>query len=99
MSPYLDEAECLRIIAAGEMDATELLLDQLPGIERRFQSVDRAIRRLLADVRETFPDAQYYTASGGFHLMLGSPHSERGSVAQPQPIALSGRAAISDGDF
>lgn len=93
------ERDCLDIIDSGEMDAEELLMLKLPSIRRRFKHIDKALVTLLADVRKEFPDAQYYTASGGFHLMLGSSHSERQLIGQQQLIALSGRASIGDGDF
>jgi hypothetical protein len=63
-----------------------------------FQRVDTAIVRLLAEIKEHFPNAQYYTASGGFNLMLGSPHSAN-LISQQELIALSGLASIGDGDF
>lgn len=93
-----DEDRCLQIIAYGEEDAEDLLLSQVPTARRRFKALDKALRKYIADVQESFPDAQYYTASGGFHLMLGRSHnsSEHG---QTQLIALSGRAQIGDGDF
>ena len=70
----------------------------MPTALRRFKAVDKAIRKLRADVQVHFPDAQYYTANGGFTLMLGRSHGdhERG---QQQLVALSGLASIGDGDF
>lgn len=95
----MNEAECLAAVAAGE-SAYGLLVEAMPGIERRFKRVDAAIVALLADVKRKFPDAQYYTASGGFNLMLGSPHANNpGLTSQQQLAALSGAAAIGDGDF
>jgi hypothetical protein len=93
-----NEAECLRLIASGEFDAYDLLMLHCPQARRRFKAVDKAIRALLHDVQKTFPDAQYYTASGGFNLMLGSPHDSR-ERGQQQLVALSGHALIGDGDF
>jgi hypothetical protein len=93
------EAECLAAIADGE-DAQCLLLAAMPSAKRRFKAVDRALIRLLADVRVHFPDATYYTASGGFNLLLGRSHDESANArAQDQLVALSGNASISDGDF
>ena len=95
----MNEAECLAAIAEGET-AYGLLVDAIPGIERKFRRVDAAIVKFLAEVKREFPDAQYYTASGGFTLMLGRPHSEcRRQKSQQELVAIGGAAAIGDGDF
>lgn len=94
------EADCLRIIDLGAENAYDLLTAEMPGVERRFRRVDKAIRDLLTEVQQVFPDACYYTASGGFNLMLGNPHAVgRDMTSQQQLVALRGRARISDGDF
>lgn len=96
----LNEQECLRLINEKGETAYGLLLDHAPELERKFKRIDKAIRDLLKETQKTFPDAQYYTASGGFILMLGNSHSE-GIASNPQQelIALSGYARIGDGDF
>ena len=66
--------------------------------ERHLRRVDKAICGLLAEVRRAFPDAAFYTASGGFNLMLGNSHGTR-EEGQQQLVALSGAARIGDGDF
>lgn len=96
--PMLNEAECLHRIASEGYDAEELLLDYMPTAIRRFKAIDKRLRHLLAETRQVFPDARYYTASGGFNLMLGSPHSSHGRPQQ-QLIAIKGQAQIDDGDF
>lgn len=93
----MTEEQCLRAIADGA-SAYELLAAKLPHIDRRFHRLDRSICKLLADVRKAFPDAEYYTASGGFNLLLGHSHSQK-CVSQAELIALSGGAQIGDGDF
>lgn len=94
----MDEAACLRSIATGDEDAYSLLMAADPKFKTRFKRLNTAIVELLKDVREYFPDAQYYTASGGFNLMLGASHSAS-DRAQQQLIALGGSAQIGDGDF
>ena len=98
LSDELTEARCLELINSGEVTAYELLIDTLPGAERHFRRVDKAICGLLAEVRRAFPDAAFYTASGGFNLMLGNSHGTR-EEGQQQLVALSGAARIGDGDF
>lgn len=98
MPKPMTEADCLAAIARGEADAFDLLTEAMPTAERRFKAVDKALRTLLADIQEHFPDACYYTASGGFNLLLGRSHDDR-ERGQQQLVALSGLAAIGDGDF
>lgn len=99
MGKTLDEAECLRILGEATCyEAYDLLFDEAPDIERKFRRVDKAICNLLAEVRKTFPDATYYTASGGFHLLLGASHDNHAN-SQRELVALSGEASIGDGDF
>ena len=58
------------------------------------------IRDVLCEIRDVFPNAQYYTASGGFNLVLGDTHDDTlGAHPQQQRIAWSGNARISDGDW
>ncbi|RUW56862.1 hypothetical protein [Mesorhizobium sp. M8A.F.Ca.ET.021.01.1.1] len=90
--------EAKRIIDSGEADAYDLLTENMPGIERKFKKVDKALVDLLAEIQTVFPDATYYTASGGFHLMLGPSHDDNERGMQ-ELVALAGRAQIGDGDF
>jgi hypothetical protein len=96
---YFTEQDCLRIIDSGEQDALDLLRDHCPSVERKFRRLDKAMIALLKEVRQVFPDAEYYTASGGFNLLLGKSHSNDTNVSQQQLAAIVGRAQISDGDF
>lgn len=92
------EEEVLERIDQGET-AYDILLEAMPGVQARFNRACRNIVALLEDVRKEFPDAQYYTASGGLHLMLGDNHTFHGKPQQ-ELIALSGSGvSISDGDF
>lgn len=98
MSHQYDEAEVLEIIDSGEDDAESLLLAEIPAARRKFRALDKQLRAYLAEVRKAFPDACYYTGSGGFNLLLGAPHDARCN-GQQQLVALSGAAQISDGDW
>lgn len=93
----LDREACIALVEAGG-SASSLLDEADRNFSRRFNRLDTAIVKLLADVRKHFPDATYYTASGGFNLLLGSSHTGHGE-SQHDLIALSGKARISDGDF
>ncbi len=94
----LTEACCLAKINDDGEDAFVLLTDNLPGAEQSFFKIDKALCNFLKRVRRVFPDAEFYTASGGFNLLLGHSHSDK-SVPQQELIALSGQAQIGDGDF
>ncbi|UXC45257.1 hypothetical protein N4232_17810 [Salmonella enterica] len=76
-------------------EAYRLLDEKLPNIERRFNRLTKALAALLDEVKQEFPDANYYTASGWFNLLLGD--SEAGSLM----VALSAShyLSIGDGDF
>lgn len=96
------EADMLSLIAQGE-DAMFFCIDKIPNAKKRFEKLDEALVNYLAFIRKTFPDAEYYTGSGGFNLLLGKPHSDRRGLAlggsQQQLVAFSGEAQIGDGDW
>ncbi len=81
-----------------EIDASALLDEKLPKMSAKLARLDKRIRDVLAEVQTEFPDAQYYTASGGFHLILGSTHCDR-AHPQRQRWAWGGSAHIGDGDW
>lgn len=78
-----------------------LLLDALPNIDRRFQRACRTLQEIIKDVKKHFPDAGYYTASGGLHIVLGETHS--GPNTNPNQelsaIGASNGLSIGDGDW
>lgn len=91
-----------RWVAKGEHhDASPLLDERLPKCREKLNRLDRLIRKVLSEIQEVFPDAQYYTASGGFNLLLGSPHDNSDPHLRPMPhrLAWGGLASIGDGDF
>lgn len=81
-----------------EIDAYGLFIEALPGYDKKLDRLDKRIRQLLAEIREVFPDAEYYTAGGGFGLVLGCTHEGR-DEAQQQRTAWGGYAEIGDGDW
>lgn len=81
-------------------DATALFNEMLPKHAEKLRRLDKRIAKILAEIQEVFPDAQYYTASGGFMLVLGSTHDDADLSAQQQRSAWFGiHASISDGDW
>lgn len=77
-----------------------LLHDADPNLIKRFNRLCRTIRELERDVKKHFPDAQYYTASGGFHLLLGNPHDAFSGLGRHELNAVCGaNVNIGDGDW
>jgi hypothetical protein len=84
----------------GETDAYGLFREVLPGYDKKLDRLDKRIAKLLSEIRDVFPDAEYYTASGGFSLVLGCTHGGYdGEQAQQQRTAWGGSAEIGDGDW
>lgn len=86
----MTESDVLEIIATGDNDATGLLLDAVPGAERKFKAATKKLNDLLIEVQKSFPDANYYSASGTLCLILGASHAEDSNQSeQQQLVALS----------
>lgn len=85
----------------GECDAAALFDEMLPKHRAKLNRLDKRIRVVLSEIAEVFPNAQYYTASGGFTLVLGDTHDDSGrnELPQPQRSAWGGSASIGDGDW
>lgn len=81
--------------------AKEILLERVPNAERKFKKLCKDMDALIKIVQIEFPDAQYYTASDGFVVILGDTHSEgNGGNAQKELVALvGGISGIGGGDF
>jgi hypothetical protein len=82
-------------------DAYDLLINADPKFEGRFKRVCRSLEKLMGDITEHFPDATYYTASGGLHVILGHTHSGHSCAPNRELAALSagGGLSIGDGDW
>jgi hypothetical protein len=86
----MTESDVLEIIATGDNDATGLLLDAVPGAERKFKAATKKLNELLLEVQKTFPNANYYSASGALCLLLGSSHADDSNqTAQHDLVALN----------
>lgn len=83
-----------------DWNADGLLDIELPTMRKRLDRVDRQIRKLLTEIQETFPDAQFYTSGGdGFALILGDTHDDRSEQDQQQRSAWMGKSTIGGGDW
>lgn len=84
----------------GEANAEALFQEMLPEHTAKLNRLDKRIQNVLAEINKVFPDAQYYTASGGFNLILGDPHDDSvDGIKQPHRSAWNGNSVISDGDW
>jgi hypothetical protein len=99
MKKYTQEDVDRWVEENGEIDAYGLFREVLPGYDKKLDRLDKRIAKLLAEIREVFPDAEYYTASGGFNLVLGCTHEGPGEQEQQQRTAWGGSAEIGDGDW
>jgi len=95
----LSENEVLALMKENGLYAEDILDDFDPNIKKRFKRIDKTLIKLLEDVRKEFPDAEFYTASGGLTLMLGNSHNKETGKEQSDLIALNGNVFIGDGDF
>lgn len=86
----LTESKVLAIVDSGEKDATDLLIDSVPDAPKKFKAATKKLNDLLLEVQKSFPNANYYSASGTLSLMLGSSHADDSNqTAQQQLVALS----------
>lgn len=97
----MTEKECLEVINSGQESAYGLLTDADPNLAKRFNRACTTLKKILDDTRKHFPDAEYYTASGGLNLLLGSPHSTGDLSPQTELVAIGATNGliIGDGDF
>lgn len=97
----MNEKEVDRWISEnGENDATLLFRQIMPKHVGKLKKLDFQLKKILDEIREIFPDACFYTASGGFNLILGSTHEGVECKPQRQRTGWNGKhAEIGDGDW
>lgn len=77
-----------------------LLDEKLPKMRAKLDRLDKRIISVLKEVQKEFPDACYYTGSGGFNLILGDTHDDTANGdPKKQRQAWGGSASIGDGDW
>lgn len=91
----MNTEELLEHIGGDYYEACNLLDEKCPNVERRFKRLTKALAALLDEVKQEFPDACYYTASGGFNLLLGDSNAGNKMVA----LSASHYLSVGDGDF
>ena len=102
MKTYMTEEDVLGAIDEGQT-AKELLDSVDPNYAKRFKRLNTALAKLLDEVRESFPDANYYSPNDGMALLLGQSHSdEHGEPPQKELQAIFSHALcakLSGGDW
>jgi len=90
----------------GSEDATNLFFEEHPNATQIAGKIKRAATLLnsaMREIREVFPDANYYSANDSFDLLLGNSHSDGFDAAMQQQRQVSvGHAhvgSLSGGDW
>lgn len=91
----MNTEELIERIDGDQYEAYRLLDEKCPNIERRFKRLTKALAALLDEVKQEYPDANYYTASGGFNLLLGEIEGGSSMIA----LSASSYLSVGDGDF
>lgn len=100
MKIYMNEEEVLSVIAGGDMDASDLLNQANPNFEKQFKKLTKGLENLMKDIRKSFPDASYYSASDGLIIMLGRSHGDSTEPQRDLEAADGGLyGMLSGGDF
>ena len=85
--------------ANNESDAHMLFYEKLPGMDKKLERASKKLAALLNEIQKVFPEACYYTASGGFNLILGDPHDKPAIPHQERSAWGAVGLHISDGDW
>lgn len=104
MKEKLDTQAVLEILKDDQDEsAYNLLLEKHPNAEKLFDKHAKALAKLLTEVKKDFPDAEFYTASGGFNLLLGESHTNLGGGRSNSNRNLSALSSfdlqVGDGDW
>lgn len=91
----MNTEELIERIDGDQYEAYRLLDEKCPNVERRFKRLTKALAALLDEVKQEYPDANYYTASGGFNLLLGEIEGGSSMIA----LSASHYLSVGDGDF
>ena len=104
MSKKLYHADVKAMLASGEYtDASEIIDERCPKARRKFNALCKSMKAYLDEIKRDFPDANYYTGSGGFNLILGHTHGNGDASEKPnQDLCAFGAMnglAIGDGGW
>ncbi|HEY3591900.1 MAG TPA: hypothetical protein VGL07_17805 [Buttiauxella sp.] len=81
--------------------ALDLLLDAMPRGASRFVSITNNLAKYLAEVKQHYPEARFYTSGGdGFALILGDTHSGKGENPNNELMAIQApKLRVMGGDW
>ena len=98
MKQYTQQ-DVLDLIEQGEK-AHLLCSQHFPTMQRRMTAAVKKLTALRKEVETIFPDATFYTGSGGLKLLLGESHSRDGKSQQELvAYSFSHLIIIGDGDW
>lgn len=91
----MNTEELIEHINGDHHEAYRLLDEKLPNVERKFNRLTKGLAALLDEVKKEYPEACYYTASGGFNLLLGGIDGGSSMIA----LSAGHYLQVGDGDF
>lgn len=95
----MDTQELKRYLEENpDEDAYGLLHQADPNFIKRFHRACTTLKKLMDEIQEHFPDATYYTASGGLNIVLGETHSFHGCDPNHELSACGATNGLSIGD-
>ena len=98
MEDTLYTEDVLRLIEEEGYTAESLLKERIPQAKRRWNHICKLMNDYIRDVQKVFPDAQYYTAGGGFNLLIGKDHDEAEKPLR-ETSALGSNVFVGGGDY
>lgn len=98
MEDILYTEDVLRLIEEEGYTAESLLMEKMPQAKRRWNHICKLMNNYIRDVQKVFPDASYYTACGGFNLLIGKDHDDMNNLLQ-ETSALGSNVFVGDGDY
>lgn len=84
----MNTEQLIEYLALGEKDANDLLNELNPKLKSRFQRALTTLEKIVDEVREVYPDANYYVNDDQVTLVLGHAHSSRSGVQPTSNLEL-----------
>jgi hypothetical protein len=66
---------------------------------KKFETLCRGLNKLLDEISETCPEANYYLANSNFHLMKGPTHDENTNALRENSVTSVDIPGSGGGDW
>ncbi|MCU4320609.1 hypothetical protein [Acinetobacter bereziniae] len=76
----MNTEQLIEYLALGEKDASDLLNELDPKIEKKFLKACKDLSKIVDEVRKKYPDANIYVQEDTPLLLLGDSHSKHTSI-------------------